>query len=62
MKNDEEEKEEKGIIGIQKCFRGYKARFHYHNLKEASITLQSCNSFFFLLFLIHFRLLFIAFC
>ncbi|KAK1413326.1 hypothetical protein QVD17_35098 [Tagetes erecta] len=41
MKNGEEEKQEKGIIGIQKCFRGYKACSHYHKLKEASITLQS---------------------
>ncbi|XP_076917775.1 myosin-2-like [Bidens hawaiensis] len=41
MKDDGDEKEEKGIIGIQKCFRGYQARSHYHKLKEAIITLQS---------------------
>ncbi|KAI3826936.1 hypothetical protein L1987_00996 [Smallanthus sonchifolius] len=41
MKVGGEEDEEKGIIGIQKCFRGYQARSHYHKLKEAIITLQS---------------------
>ncbi|KAF5822444.1 putative IQ motif, EF-hand binding, P-loop containing nucleoside triphosphate hydrolase [Helianthus annuus] len=41
MKNGGEEKDEKGIIGIQKSFRGYQARSHYHMLKDAIITLQS---------------------
>ncbi|XP_024982428.1 myosin-2-like [Cynara cardunculus var. scolymus] len=38
---NKEEKAEKGIIVIQKCFRGYLARFHYHKLKRGIITLQS---------------------
>ncbi|KAK9058142.1 hypothetical protein SSX86_022982 [Deinandra increscens subsp. villosa] len=41
MKRVGKEKEEKGIIGIQKGFRGYQARSHYNKLKEAIITLQS---------------------
>ncbi|KAL8262440.1 hypothetical protein R6Q59_023789 [Mikania micrantha] len=39
--NGGEAQEEKGIIGIQKCYRGYQARSHYNKLKEAIITLQS---------------------
>lgn len=39
-KNNEDEKV-KGIVGVQKCFRGYQARLHYHKLKEGIITLQS---------------------
>ncbi|KAK7401855.1 hypothetical protein VNO78_13680 [Psophocarpus tetragonolobus] len=30
-----------GIVGIQKSFRGYQARCHYHELKIAVTTLQS---------------------
>ncbi|KAM0052286.1 putative IQ motif, EF-hand binding, P-loop containing nucleoside triphosphate hydrolase [Helianthus debilis subsp. tardiflorus] len=41
MKNGGVEKDEKSIIGIQKCFRGYQARSHYHKLKDGIITLQS---------------------
>nr|GEV30677.1 IQ motif, EF-hand binding site, P-loop containing nucleoside triphosphate hydrolase [Tanacetum cinerariifolium] len=41
MNNDGNGKTEKGILRIQKCVRGYQARFHYHKLKEGIITLQS---------------------
>nr|XP_043611004.1 myosin-4-like [Erigeron canadensis] len=41
MKNEGKEKAEKGIIVIQKYFRGYQARFHCHKLKDGIITLQS---------------------
>ncbi|XP_020223619.1 myosin-2 isoform X2 [Cajanus cajan] len=30
-----------GILGIQKSFRGYQARHHYHELKKGVATLQS---------------------
>ncbi|GKD04581.1 IQ motif, EF-hand binding site, P-loop containing nucleoside triphosphate hydrolase, partial [Tanacetum coccineum] len=41
MNNDGNGKTEKGIIRIQKCVRGYQARFHYHKLKEGIVALQS---------------------
>lgn len=33
-----------GILGIQKSFRGYQARRHYHELKNGVTILQSCNA------------------
>ncbi|XP_010438625.1 PREDICTED: myosin-4-like [Camelina sativa] len=30
-----------GILGLQKKFRGYKTREHYHNMKNAAVMLQS---------------------
>ena len=32
-----------GLLGIQKTFRGYRARCHYNELKKGVTALQSCN-------------------
>ncbi|MQM13768.1 hypothetical protein Taro_046694 [Colocasia esculenta] len=33
-----------GILGVQKCFRGFQARRNFKDLKNATTTLQTCNA------------------
>lgn len=37
----------RGIIGVQKYFRGYLARRHFHQIKEDTTKLQSSNAYLF---------------
>lgn len=36
---------QKGVVIIQRCFRGHQACRYYHELKMGAIALQSCNYF-----------------
>lgn len=33
----------RGTLRVQKCFRSYKARRYFHELKRGAISLQSCK-------------------
>lgn len=36
---------QKGVVIIQRCFRGYQSCRYYHELKIGAIALQSCSYF-----------------
>ena len=43
--DDQRERLLKGILEIQKYFRGHQARCYYTELKRGTVALQSCNAY-----------------